>query len=235
MAAAFVQLWAKRFYLSFLLFHFWFILQVALTFVLGCAYGAPSDLAVASPLGYAGWAGAPLAAAPLVAAPLAAPAVAVPAPYSVDTQAAGVTSIHQPAPVVTKEVHLGQTSYISGYATAIHKPPTPYLAIQVPTVLRGSQVVNAPVVKTVTQVHTVNEPVYVERRVEVPYDVPVVKEQIVEVPTPVHVDRPYAVPQPYPVAGEPIIKKTVAEPIITHSHHAGLAAAPLPVAANYGW
>jgi hypothetical protein len=152
----------------------------------------------------------------------------------VDTQAEGVTSIHQPAPIVTKQVHLGQTSFVSGYATAIHKPPTPYLPIQVPTVLRGTQTVNAPVVKTVTQVHTVNEPVYVERRVEVPYDVPVLKEQIVEVPTPVHVDRPYAVPHPVPVAGEPIIKKTIAEPIITHSHHAAVAAAPLAVA-NYGW
>ena len=205
--------------------------QVALTFLLGCAYSAPSDLAAATPLAYAGWAGAPLAAwgaAPLAAAPAA---VAVPAPYSVDTQAAGVTSIHQPAPIVTKEVHLGQTSYVAGYATAIHKPPTPYLPIQVPTVLRGTQAVNAPVVKTVTQVHTVNEPVFVERRVEVPYDVPVVKEQIVEVPTPVHVDRPYAVPQPYPVAGEPIIQKTVAAPIITHSHHA--AAAPYAVPQPY--
>merc|ERR1711931_470932 len=102
---------------------------------------------------------------------------------------------------------------------AIHKPPTPHLPIQVPTVLKGTQTVNAPIVKTQTQIHTVNEPVYVERRVEVPYDVPVVKEQIVEVPTPVHVDRPYAVPHPVPVAGEPIIKKTVAEPIHTVSHH----------------
>lgn len=201
---------------------------VALTFVLGCAYAAPSELAAAAPLGYAGWGG--IAAAPLAVAAAPAP-VALPAPYSVETQAEGVTSIHQPAPIVTKQVHLGQTSFVSGYTTAIHKPPTPHLPIQVPTVLRGTQTVNAPIVKTVTQVHTVNEPVYVERRVEVPYDVPVVREQIVEVPTPVHVDRPYAVPQPVPVAGEPIIKKTIAEPIITHSHHAALAAPVLPAAA----
>merc|ERR1719175_119635 len=138
---------------------------VALTFVLGCAYGAP------------------------------------------------------PAPVVTKQVNYGTTSYVSGYTTAIHKPPTPHLPIQVPTVLRGSQTVTAPVVKTQTQIHTVNEPVYVERRVEVPYDVPVVREQIVEVPTPVHVDAPYEVPVPVAVQGEPIIKKTVAAPIVTHSNH----------------
>lgn len=208
---------------------------VALTFVLGCAYGAPSQLLAGAPLGYAtAWGGAPFAAAaPLaVAAPAA---VALPAPYSIDSQAEGLTSFHQPAPVVTKQVHLGQTSFVSGYATAIHKPPTPYLPIQVPTVLRGTQAINAPVVKTVTQVHTVNEPVYVERRVEVPYDVPVVKEQIVEVPTPVHVDRPYAVPHPVPVAGEPIIRKTLAEPIITHSHHAALAAAPFAAPAYAGW
>merc|ERR1719289_211860 len=130
---------------------------------------------------------AAVAAAPAVAAPavaVAAPAVALPAPYSVDTQAEGVTTFHQPAPVVSKEVHLGQTSYVSGYATTIHKPPTPHLPIQVPTVLRGSQTVGAPIVKEQVQIHTVNEPVYVERRVEVPYDVPVYKEQIVEVPTP---------------------------------------------------
>jgi len=218
---------------------------VALTFVLGCAYGAPSDLLAGAPLGYANawagaplgyanaWAGAPIAAAHLAVAAPAPAAIALPAPYSIDTQAEGVTSLHQPAPIVTKQVHLGQTSYVSGYTTAIHKPPTPYLPIQVPTVLLGTQAVNAPVVKTVTQVHTVNEPVYVERRIEVPYDVPVVKEQIVEVPTPVHVDRPYAVPQPVPVAGEPIVRKTIAQPIITHSHHAAVAA-PLAVA-NYGW
>jgi len=199
---------------------------VALTFVLGCAYGAPSTplhYAAATPLahGYALGAAAPLAAvaAAPVAAVAAAPAVSLPAPYSTETQAEGVTTVHQPAPVVTKQVNYGTTSYVSGYTTAIHKPPTPHLPIQVPTVLRGSQTVTAPVVKTQTQIHTVNEPVYVERRVEVPYDVPVVREQIVEVPTPVHVDAPYEVPVPVAVQGEPIIKKTVAAPIVTHSNH----------------
>merc|ERR1712180_483750 len=210
---------------------------VAIAFILGSVYGAPSNLLPA------GYAAGHLAAAPVAvahAAPVAvaaAPAVSLPAPYSVDTQAEGVTTVHQPAPVVTKQVHYGQTSYVSGYNTAIHKPPTPHLPIQVPTVLKGTHTVNAPIVKTQTQIHTVNEPVYVERRVEVPYDVPVYKEQIVEVPHAVHVDKPYAVPHPVPVAGEPIVKKTVAAPIVTHSHHTnvaapayGYAAAPLAVA-----
>ena len=47
---------------------------------------------------------------------------------------AGVTTVHQPAPVVTKQVHYGQTSYVPGYATKIHKPATPNLPIAVPTV-----------------------------------------------------------------------------------------------------
>merc|ERR1712147_435409 len=141
---------------------------VALTFVMGCAFGAPADVAVAGSLGYAGlglagvhglgyaaapaalgYAAAPAAlgyaaAAPAVAAaapiaygaehysagpvvahaPVAYAAPAAPAPYTTATQGAGVTTVHQPAPVVTKQVHLGQTSYVSGYATKIHKPAT---------------------------------------------------------------------------------------------------------------
>merc|ERR1712107_449822 len=98
---------------------------VAIAFILGSVYSAPSNLLPA------GYAAGHLAAAPLAvahAAPVAvaaAPAVSLPAPYSVDTQAEGVTTVHQPAPVVTKQVHYGQTSYVSGYNTAIHKPPTP--------------------------------------------------------------------------------------------------------------
>merc|ERR1712142_898212 len=106
---------------------------VAIAFILGSVYGAPSNLL---PAGYAAGhlAAAPVAvahAAPVAvahAAPVAvaaAPAVSLPAPYSVDTQAEGVTTVHQPAPVVTKQVHYGQTSYVSGYNTAIHKPPPP--------------------------------------------------------------------------------------------------------------
>merc|ERR1712165_211903 len=187
---------------------------VALTFVMGCAYGAPADVAVAGTyagLGLAGVHGLGYAAAPVAgvapvaaAAPIAygaehysagpvvphAPVAyaepAAPAPYTTATQGAGVTTVHQPAPVVTKQVHLGQTSYVSGYATKIHKPATPHLPIAVPTVLKGTQTVNAPIVKEQIEVHQVQNPVLVERRVEVPYDVPVYQENIVRVPTPVH-------------------------------------------------
>merc|ERR1712158_56827 len=208
---------------------------VALTFVMGCAYGAPADLAVAGTyagLGLAGVHGLGYAAAPVAAAaaapiaygaehysagpvvphaPVAYAQPAAPAPYTTATQGAGVTTVHQPAPVVTKQVHLGQTSYVSGYATKIHKPATPHLPIAVPTVLKGTQTVNAPIVKTQTEIHNVQSPV------------------IVELPTPVHVDAPYNVAVPVAVQGEPIIKKTVAAPVVTHSHHVNAA----PAAVGY--
>merc|ERR1739838_924990 len=221
---------------------------VALTFVLGCAFGAPADVAIAGGhLGYAGlglagvhglgYAAAPLAgvhglgyaAAPLAAAaPIAAP-IAYGAEHYTATQGAGVTTVHQPAPIVTKQVHLGQTSYVSGYATRIHKPATPHLPIAVPTVLRGSHTVNAPIVKTQTEIHNVQDPVFVERKVDAPFDAPFYTQRIVEVPTPVHVDAPYNVPYPVAVQGEPIIKKTVAAPVVTHSHHVNAA----PAAVGY--
>merc|ERR1719219_385779 len=155
----------------------------------------------------------------------------------------GVTTVHQPAPVITKQVHLGQTSYISGYATKIHKPATPHLPIAVPTVLKGTHTVNAPIVKTQTEIHNVQDPVFVERKVDAPYDAPFHTVKIVEVPTPVHVDAPYNVPYPVAVQGEPIIKKTIAAPVVTHSHHVNaapaLAAAPAfaaaPVAGYAGY
>merc|ERR1711974_68917 len=152
-----------------------------------------------------------------------------PAPFTTATQAAGVTTVHQPAPVVTKQVHLGQTNYVSGYATKIHKPATPHLPIAVPTVLKGTQTVNAPIVKTQTEIHNVQSPVFVERKVDAPYDAPFYTQKIVEVPTPVHVDAPYNVHVPVAVQGEPIIKKTVAAPVVTHSHHVNAA----PAAVGY--
>merc|ERR1711937_75224 len=228
----------------------------ALTFVMGCAYGAPADLAVAGTyaglglagvhgLGYAAAAApvagvAPVAAAAPIAygaehysagpvvphAPVAYAQPAAPAPYTTATQGAGVTTVHQPAPVVTKQVHLGQTSYVSGYATKIHKPATPHLPIAVPTVLKGTQTVNAPIVKTQTEIHNVQSPVFVERKVDAPYDAPFYTQKIVEVPTPVHVDAPYNVAVPVAVQGEPIIKKTVAAPAaVGYAGH--LAAAPV--------
>merc|ERR1712128_32263 len=236
---------------------------VALTFVMGCAFGAPADVAVAGVgyaglglagvhgLGYAGAHGLGYAAAPaavgVAAAPIAygaehysaGPVVphgpvayaspAAPAPYTTSAQAPGVTTVHQPAPIVTKQVHLGQTSYVSGYATRIHKPATPHLPIAVPTVLKGTHTVNAPIVKTQTEIHNVQDPVFVERKVDAPYDAPYHTQRIVEVPTPMHVDAPYNVPYPVAVQGETIIKKSVAPAVVTHSHHVNAA----PAVAGY--
>merc|ERR1711970_291473 len=220
---------------------------VALTFVLGCAYSAPAELGLAGvhALGYAaapaavGVAAAPIAygaehysAGPVVPhAPVAYAAPPAPAPYTTATQGPGVTCVHQPASVITKQVHLGQTSYISGYATKIHKPATPHLPIAVPTVLKGTHTVNAPIVKTQTEIHNVQDPVFVERKVDAPYDAPFHTVKIVEVPTPVHVDAPYNVPYPVAVQGEPIIKKSVAPAVVTHSHHVNAAPAVAAVAA----
>merc|ERR1712198_24854 len=237
----------------------------ALTFVMGCAFGAPADLAL-NGVGYAGlglagvhglgYAAAPAAvgvaaaAAPAVAAapvaygaehysagpvvphaPVAYAEPAAPAPYTTATQGAGVTTVHQPAPVVTKQVHYGQTSYVSGYATKIHKPATPHLPIAVPTVLKGTQTVNAPIVKTQTEIHNVQTPVHVQKPYDAPYDAPFLTQKVVEVPTPFHVDAPYNVPVPVAVQGETIVKKTVAPAVVTHSHHVNAAAPVAAVAA----
>merc|ERR1711892_1499112 len=194
---------------------------VALSFFLSLAYGAPAY--PAGPLGVAGCAAghtqsfgpAPAghglvagAITPLAQAPYIAPAA--PAPYTTVHQGPGATTVHQPPSVITKQVHLGQTNYVSGYATRILKPATPYLPIAVPTVLKGSHTVNAPIVKTQTEIHNVQDPVFVERKVDAPYDAPFYTQRIVEVPTPVHVDAPYNVPYPVAVQGETIIKKSVA-------------------------
>ena len=108
---------------------------MALAFVLGCAYGAPADYAVApAAVGVAGYAAAPApvpaygpehyTAGAIVQHPVNHVAPPAPAPYVTHAQAEGVTTVHQPAPVVTKEVHYGTTNYVSGYATRILKPPT---------------------------------------------------------------------------------------------------------------
>jgi len=219
-----------------------------LAFVLGCAYGAPSNYAVAAPavaapaVAAVGYAAAAPAAVPaygpehysagaIVPHPVNHVAPAAPAPYVTETQAEGVTTVHQPAPVVTKQVHYGTTNYVSGYATRILKPATPHLPIAVPTVLKGTQTVNAPIVKTQTEIHNVQEPVLVNKPYDAPYDAPFYTEKIIEVPTPVHVDAPYNVPVPTPVAGEPIIRRTQAAPVVTHSHHVQAAPAVAAVAA----
>merc|ERR1712111_288699 len=208
---------------------------VALAFVLGCAYGAPSNYAVAAPAVATVAAAAPAAvpaygpehysARAVVPHPVNYVAPPAPAPYTTVAQAEGVTTVHQPAPVVTKQVHYGQTNYVSGYATRILKPATPHLPIQVPTVLKGTQAVNAPIVKTQTEIHGVQEPVLVNKPYDAPYDAPFTTHKVVEVPTPVHVDAPYNVPVPVAVQGETIIKRTQAAPVVTHSHHVQTAPA----------
>ena len=111
------------------------------------------------------------------------------------------TTGHQPAPVVTKHVHLVGTSFVSGSATKILKPATPHVPISVPTVLKGSVPYNAPIVKGQIEVHRVQNPGLVERRAEVPYDVPECQENIVKAPTTVHVDAPYNVHVPTKALG----------------------------------
>merc|ERR1719232_1927440 len=101
---------------------------VALAFVLGCAYGAPSNYAVAAPA-VAAASAPPAAAVPaygpehytagaIVQHPVNHVAPPAPAPYTTVAQAEGVTTVHQPAPVVTKQVHFGQTNYVS----TVHQP-----------------------------------------------------------------------------------------------------------------
>jgi len=200
-----------------------------LTALFASAYAAPTATLVAA---------APHAIhAPLLhhaAAPIHVPAaISLPAPHLTHEKAADVTTIHKPAPIVTKQVHLGQTSFVSGYTTQILKPAIPDFKIAVPTALRGSVSHTAPVVAAVEkEIHTVHEPVHVEKPYDVPYDVIKHVEKIVEVPTPYHVAKPVPVPHPVPVAGEPIVHKTIGAPIVRHHHHQHVAqpafhAAPL--------
>jgi len=200
-----------------------------LTALFASAYAAPTATVVAA---------APHAIhAPLLhhAAPVVGhipAAISLPAPHVTHEKAADVTTIHKPEPIITKQVHLGQTSFVSGYTTQILKPAIPDFKIAVPTALKGSVSHTAPVVTVEKEIHTVNEPVYVDKPYDVPYDVIKHVEKIVEVPTPYHVAKPVPVPHPVPVAGEPIVHRTVGAPIVRHHHHQHVAqpafhAAPL--------
>merc|ERR1739838_630215 len=153
--------------------------------------------------------------------------ISLPAPHVTVAKNPDVTTLHKPAPIITKQVHLGQTQYISGYATQILKPAIPDFKIAVPTALKGTQSFTAPLVKVQKEIHTVNEPVHVEKPYNVPYDVVKHVEQIVEVPTPYNVIKPVAVPHPYPVAGEPIIQRVQGAPIVRNPHHVAHAAPAL--------
>jgi len=151
--------------------------------------------------------------APLqIAAPL-------PAPHLTQQKLPDQTVVHKPEPIITKKVHLGQTTYVSGYATQILKPAIPDFKIAVPTALKGTVSHNAPIVHVEKEIHTVNQPVHVEKPYEVPYDVIKHVEKIVEVPTPVHVSVPVPVEVPHPVLGEPIVKKIQGPPVVRHHHN----------------
>ena len=169
------------------------------------AHVAISGLAPAAtlPLAHAALPHAALAAHPVAYAnPGLAIEAPLPAPHLTHEKLPDVTTIHKPEPIVTKQVHLGQTSYISGYNTQILKPAIPDFKIAVPTALKGSVAHNPAVVTVQKEIHTVNEPVPVEKPYNVPYDVIKHVEKIVEVPTPVHVAKPVPVEHPYPVVGK---------------------------------
>merc|ERR1719468_338010 len=210
------------------------LVVISALFASALAAPAPGNYAAVAPALAPGYAAAPVlaagyaagpawaagyAAGPVVAA--AAPVLAAaPAPHVTQTKAADVTTLHKPAPVVSKQTHFGQTSYISGYTSQILKPAIPDFKIAVPTALKGTQTITAPQVTVQKEIHTVNEPVHVEKPYNVPYHVIKPVEKIVEVPT------------PYPVAGEPIINKVQGAPIVRDHHHAAYAA---PALAHAGY
>merc|ERR550519_960990 len=175
---------------------------------------------VAHPAGVIGHAGL-VGAVGAVGSP--APAISVPAPYTTKAQAPATSSVHAPAPVVSKQVHYGTQQYVAGYNTQVLKPVIPKINIAVPTALKGTHTVTAPIVKTRTEQYVVNEPVHVQKPYNVPYNVVKHVEQVHEVPTPVHVQRPYEVPVPVPVRGADIIKKTVTAPVVKHVHGGTIA------------
>lgn len=193
--------------------------------VIGAGYGIAAAPAIA-----AGAYAAPAIAAPVVAA---APAISVPAPYSTSAQAPATASVHQPPPQVRKEIHYGTQQYVAGYDTQVLKPVIPKLNIAVPTALKGTQSVTAPIVKTRVDNYVVNEPVHVQKPYSVPYDVVKHVDNPVEVPTPVHVQRPYEVAVPVPVRGQDIVKVSRTAPIVKHTH-AGTYAAPAVAAVHGG-
>ena len=80
-----------------------------------------------------------------------------------------------------------------------------------PTALKGTVSHNAPIVHVEKEIHTVNQPVHVEKPYEVPYDVIKHVEKIVEVPTPVHVSVPVPVEVPHPVLGKNFIAINIVE------------------------
>ncbi|CAB4055702.1 unnamed protein product [Lepeophtheirus salmonis] len=145
---------------------------------------------------------------------------AVPAPITKVHQGPGSTSVHQAPAQVSEQVHLGQTSYVANVHHEIIKPPAPHFPIAVSKVLKPKTTINPVVSKTVTETHVVNKPVPVEKKVEVPYDVPVYETVIKEVEQPYAVPKHVEIPVPTPVLGKPIIKEVVGAPIVKNVHTA---------------
>merc|ERR1712088_272730 len=112
----------------------------------------PAWAAAPAALGYAGVAAAPaalgyagIAAAPAVApVNIPAPAISVPAPYSTShVSGPDAVSVHQPPPVVTKNIEYGTRPYVAAYDTTVIKPVLGDLDIAVPTALKGTVSHNA--------------------------------------------------------------------------------------------
>jgi len=198
---------------------------------LGYAAAPAAGLGLAG-VGYAGIAAAPaIAAAPVAAVAAApvnipAPAISVPAPYSTQhVSGPDAVSVHQPPPVVTKNIQYGTRPYVAAYDTTVVKPVLGDLDIAVPTALKGTVSHNAPITRVSKEPFVVNEPVPVERPYNVPYEVLKHVTKHVDVPTPVHVDAPYNVPVPTPVQGEPIIQRVTGPAKVIHSHENRIAPA----------
>lgn len=201
-------------------------------FATACS-AAPSNYGVAPAIAPAAYAVAAPAIAPAAYAVAAPAPIAVPAPYSTAAVVGEpITTIHQAPAQISKQVHLGSTTYVAGYATEVLKPAIPELNIAVPTALRGSTQINPAIVTVQKETHVVNEPYNVPRPYDVPYDVIKPVEQIIEVPTAVHVTKPVPYAVPTPVQGEPIIQHVQGAPVV-RQHHIESYAQPIVAHAGY--
>merc|ERR1712133_118094 len=166
-----------------------------------------ATIAAAAPalgLGYAGVAAAPVN--------IPAPAISVPAPYTAShVSGPDAVSVHQPPPVVTKNIEYGTRPYVAAYDTTVIKPVLGDLDIAVPTALKGTVSHNAPITRVSKEPFVVNEPVPVERPYNVPYEVLKHVTKTVDVPT--------------PVQGDAIIQRVTGPAKVIHSHENRIAPA----------
>merc|ERR1712008_30255 len=126
--------------------------------------------AIAAPQFPAGTVGLAHATAPFLGHPVAHPlgyaagahavqpaTISLPNPHTTQHKNPDVVTHHKPEPIITKQVHLGQTQYISGYATQILKPAIPDFRIAVPTALKGTQSYSAPIVTVQKEIHVCSQ------------------------------------------------------------------------------